>query len=658
MSIGPLIVDIGLVCVLSAFLLHHYGNWRKQHILVTIATFVSWYFSFMIIFMLPLDVSSTFYRQCLHVNEPPTTLVPQNESTTVPLDNVTVVSNGSSTTTATPVFRARREAEGLGTTASSCEVPWSFVPAYVLPSLWHVVYWTSQVLTWLILPLMQSYANAGDFTAAGKIKSALIENAIYYGSYLLIFGICLIYVAARPDIHFSGDKLKVIGITASNTWGLFLLVFLLGYGLVEVPRTVWYNSTRGHQLTTTYFKLAKLSTERTESEENLEDVLEDIRKASEVLRYNNPLRKHVDTVIEKCPEEFQKSVKRGAMDDFQDYEEPRDLPSEKYLVKLHKKVIAASQNYHRTHCQWDMLVQKAYDLEDIESNLKSPDRRFKRSYGKYQGFFKLCHSPSVEWYWKCLFQSWVLKIVSVILAIFSMMVVWSEVTFFNKKPVLSLFAIFINLAKENYNYLYIELASFVTIAYLSLCAYYTVFKIRVFNYYYIASHHQTDANSLLFAGILLCRLTPPLCLNFLGLIHLDSHVTADEDNLETSYTQIMGHMDVISFIADGFNIYFPIAIVLLCFATYFNLGTRCLHFLGFQQFVGDDDMTQDFVDEGREIVKRERRKIERRLAGETRRRQWNERYGDDQSASESDTAARFSNREQGIQYRPLLAQFE
>ena len=53
----------------------------------------------------------------------------------------------------------------------------------------------------LLLPLMQSYSTAGDFSVAGKIKTALIENAIYYGTYLLIFGICLIYVAARPDLH-------------------------------------------------------------------------------------------------------------------------------------------------------------------------------------------------------------------------------------------------------------------------------------------------------------------------------------------------------------------------------------------------------------------------------------------------------------------------
>ena len=51
---------------------------------------------------------------------------------------------------------------------------------------------------------MQSYSTAGDFSVAGKVKTALIENAIYYGSYLLIFGVCLIYVAARPDLDIDG----------------------------------------------------------------------------------------------------------------------------------------------------------------------------------------------------------------------------------------------------------------------------------------------------------------------------------------------------------------------------------------------------------------------------------------------------------------------
>jgi len=66
----------------------------------------------------------------------------------------------------------------------------------------------------------------------------------------------------------------------------------------------------------------------------------------------------------------------------------------------------------------------------------------------------------------------------------------------------------------------------------------------------------------------------------------------------------MGHMDVISFISDGFNIYFPIAIVLLCILTWFSVGQRVLHLVGFQQFIGDDNMTQELIDEGAQLVTR------------------------------------------------------
>jgi len=70
------------------------------------------------------------------------------------------------------------------------------------------------------------------------------------------------------------SQLKMLAVTASNTWGLFLLVLLLGYGLVDVPRTLWNNSKRGYLLHATYFKIARLSVEKTEAEETLEDVME------------------------------------------------------------------------------------------------------------------------------------------------------------------------------------------------------------------------------------------------------------------------------------------------------------------------------------------------------------------------------------------------
>uniref|UniRef100_A0A668A891 LMBR1 domain containing 2b n=1 Tax=Myripristis murdjan TaxID=586833 RepID=A0A668A891_9TELE len=593
MSGAALGIEIVVVFFLALFLLHRYGDFRKQQRMVLFGTLLAWYLCFLIVFILPLDVSTV---------------------------------------------------SALWNSQKSCHKPWSYIPDGIMPVFWRVVYWTSQCLTWLLLPFMQSYARSGGFSITGKIKTALIENAIYYGTYLLIFGSLLIYVAIHPKWHLSWYELQTIGITAANTWGLFLLVLLLGYGLVEIPRSYWNASRRGHLLIKTYFKAAKLMTEKADAEENLEDVMEEVRKVSESIKYNHPLRKYIDTILRKCPVDYQEKMGRN-MDDYEDFDDKQNTyPSEKSLVKLHKQVIYAVQRHNRTRVQWQILLQQAIHLEDVAKNETSSTHQFVHSFPSAEppGWFsRYLYTPTVEWYWECLLKQWFYRVLSMVLTLFSVAVVWSECTFFSTRPVLSLFAVFIQLAERDYNYLYIEMACFVTIFFLCTCVYSTVFRIRVFNYYYLASHHQTDAYSLQFSGMLFCRLTPPLCLNFLGLIHMDSAISHQKKE-QTAYTSIMGSMRVLSFIANGFYIYYPMLIVILCIATYFSLGTRCLNLLGFQQFVGDSEMTSDLIDEGKELIRREKRKRQRIEDGENRRREWKERYGnprDDYAARNRGTHA-------------------
>ncbi|XP_031216396.1 G-protein coupled receptor-associated protein LMBRD2 [Mastomys coucha] len=604
MSGAALGLEIVFVFFLALFLLHRYGDFKKQHRLVIIGTLLAWYLCFLIVFILPLDVSTTIYNRCRHAaaNSSP----PENNNVTGVYASIP------------PAPRQR-----------PCFKPWSYIPDGIMPIFWRVVYWTSQFLTWILLPFMQSYARSGGFSITGKIKTALIENAIYYGTYLLIFGAFLIYVAVNPRLHLEWNQLQTIGIAAANTWGLFLLVLLLGYGLVEIPRSYWNGAKRGYLLMKTYFKAAKLMTEKADAEENLEDVMEEVRKVNESIKYNHPLRKCVDTILKKCPTDYQEKMGRN-MDDYEDFDEKRNTyPSEKSLVKLHKQVIYSVQRHRRTQVQWQILLEQAFYLEDVAKNESSATHQFVHTFQSPEPenrFIQYFYNPTVEWYWECLLRPWFHRTLAVVLSIFSVIVVWSECTFFSTTPVLSLFAVFIQLAEKTYNYIYIEIACFLSIFFLSICVYSTVFRIRVFNYYYLASHHQTDAYSLLFSGMLFCRLTPPLCLNFLGLTHMDSSIS-HQNTQPTAYTSIMGSMKVLSFIADGFYIYYPMLVVILCIATYFSLGTRCLNLLGFQQFMGDNDMTSDLVDEGKELIRREKRKRQRQEEGENRRREWKERYG-------------------------------
>lgn len=122
------------------------------------------------------------------------------------------------------------------------------------------------------------------------------------------------------------------------------------------------------------------------------------------------------------------------------------------------------------------------------------------------------------------------------------------------------------------------------------------------------SLHNEFFNRLLFSYFLLsfrllCRLTPPICLNFLGLIHMDSHVIT-ELTLETSYTQIMGHLDVLSLLSHGFNIYFPMGILIIGSLTYFKVGSRVLNVVGFHQFLVEDEGTGELVTEGQQLIAR------------------------------------------------------
>uniref|UniRef100_A0A182XWW7 LMBR1 domain-containing protein 2 homolog n=1 Tax=Anopheles stephensi TaxID=30069 RepID=A0A182XWW7_ANOST len=576
-----LVFSICLALLLASISLYRYGCIQRQHPIVTFSVLTAWSFSFLIVFTIPLDVTSTVYRQCLQEH------------------NITN-SNGSNNDGPDAI----------------CQRPWGMVEEEVFPNLWRIIYWSSQFLTWLIMPLMQSYLKAGDFTIKGKLRSALVDNAIYYGTYLFICGILLIYLALQPGISLDWQKLKAIASSASNTWGLFLLVLLLGYALVEVPRSLWNNSKPGFTLQYAYFKLSKLSSEKAEAEENVDDVLESLQSASRAIPPRHELRPALETIIRKVPTELMERASRISREDGS----PMAVPSEKALVRLHRQVIKSLQTLQRTEALWSVQVNKVLHLEDVAKNAVSLDHRFKSEFPKHRvGMARAMYNPTIDWYWECVVKAPFLKALAVITAFLSFMVVWSELTFFNRKPVLSIFANVLNVAKGSYDFVTIELFSMLTLCYLCYCAYSTVFRIKFLNLYYLAAHHQTNEYSLIFSGMLLCRLTPPMCLNFLGMIHMDSHIIK-ERVLETHYTQIMGHMDVLGIISDGFNIYFPMVMLAFCLATWFSLGSRALNALGFQQFMLNETIAVELVQEGKDLIVREKRKRQRAEDAMARRR--------------------------------------
>lgn len=66
MSSVAFIFDIIFSCLVTLIFLYRCGNYRRQHPVTTIAVFVAWFFSVLIVFTLPLDISLVSHSRLPH----------------------------------------------------------------------------------------------------------------------------------------------------------------------------------------------------------------------------------------------------------------------------------------------------------------------------------------------------------------------------------------------------------------------------------------------------------------------------------------------------------------------------------------------------------------------------------------------------------------
>ena len=441
----------------------------------------------------------------------------------------------------------------------------------------------------------QRYMSAGDFTPWGKFKASLKENAIAYGSLAVIAGAVAIYVVV--DQGLSGTKLKQAVMMASNMWGLFMVILLLGYGLVDVPRRLWYQTNSEYTLRTLHFRASKLSSEISDAQLDEEELEEQIKSVASAIKHGDPARKFVDMLLRKA--------KLDSMEDYEDFKsEEMNDPTVSTLVKLHKRLIKTKRVVNRCQCQWNALMDTTFDVQDTIENAKSQNQLYNRSLGGDVRY------PAALWIWKIRAKPMILQALAAVCTLMSIILLWSEVTFRSKEPVLSVYALAVIGAGTNNNYVATEFLTFVLLLYLCVCTYMVVFRIRVFDFFYLVPNQQTDSSSMLWSAMILSRLTAPLCLNFLGMVHMDSHISNTNSTTltqETAFTQVQGHMDLFN----EFNAYYSIVVCVLALCALLKVGNRILSMMGMTRFVDNDEDTDDMVKEGKMYVQREHRRRER-----------------------------------------------
>jgi hypothetical protein len=97
---------------------------------------------------------------------------------------------------------------------------------------------------------------AGEFTIKSRLKTAIFRHVMLFvilGGIGLIF---LIYLIIEDKLEIA--HLPAFLMALSNCWGLFLIILLLGYGLVAIPRKLWYTGSVEKMLHYYQFQLAEV----------------------------------------------------------------------------------------------------------------------------------------------------------------------------------------------------------------------------------------------------------------------------------------------------------------------------------------------------------------------------------------------------------------
>ncbi|KAJ2367486.1 hypothetical protein IW150_005661, partial [Coemansia sp. RSA 2607] len=510
-----------LLCGAASFmailrLLHTYGDRKRCAWYVQLASVTSWYLPFTIVFILPFDFSSTLYRKC----------------------------------------------------ELNCDEPLGYISSEFTRRLWFLLYWFMYMLTWLVLPIMMSYVDSGAFTFKARLRESAWSNLQFYGISGAVGLVLVGYVVLTRRIV--GTDLVAFMMALANFWGLFLVITFMGFGLVSIPRKLWRQGDLVLELSKIQSRAVAYKDKAYDSALELADVVREANLVSTRIGYNDDLRHCVEKIIEYCPRTDENGVRASTQNTTLSDRIPVDI-TETYLASLHNRIKKAVLKEERDRWRWNRSARRAFFLQDAIDSSGNPRRQLESNLRPWSQWS--LGKRAAAWWWYIVLRPVVYRALSIAAAVLSAGILWSEITFNLDSSHFSL----VNhlLRSMGLSYFAIEATSIVIIAYMSLCAYSSVMKLRIFNIYSLESHHHTNERSLLFCGAYLCRLMFPLCYNFLNMA---GGVDTAKDDEVTEFSKFMDKIDLVPVLGEQSNRAIPVLIMVPAALAFFNIHGRVMEY--------------------------------------------------------------------------------
>lgn len=452
--------------------------------------------------------------------------------------------------------------------------------------LWRISYWSTQILTWAIIPILQNYTLSGDFTIISRLIYSLKRLWKFWAIVLSLSVAGILLAAGVGRLHLS--TLPQLLVTLSNTYGLIAIAALLGYGLVEVPRVLWRRSFPEKRLKWHLHRVGKAAIRLQEASKELEKVLAVIIITSQqVPRADAALRSKADTLIAYVDaiSPVPLSSLTTSKVDIESLEE-KDLDyagDEKGLAQLRARVKLAIAEFVGSRGEYLSYLNKGMELEAL---CKS----------RQLGVYSLSTTDSTSsklssliWHYKCLVRPYIHKLAALLSAAASATIVWCEATIASgRHPDLSPFSLLVHDTSMIDSPWLLQMSVALPLAYVCACTYFSLFKLGSLGPYHMVPS-ATWSWSLLLNGSLLARFAAPLCFNYLHMIRMSDR---QKGGRKMVFVSLMGMEDV-PLLGAGFNTWFPLVMVVYVVMLTTNIFEDCFNLFVPHRFRFDSEKADD-----------------------------------------------------------------
>lgn len=438
-------------------------------------------------------------------------------------------------------------------------------------------------------------------------KDRIIYSLRSNGRYQLIVLSCgtagLIYIFIQNG--FANSSVKGLVMALAYCWGLVLAIYLMGHGLVAIPRRLIRNANLGGRLKRLQYQAPKVWDRLTDAIAELEELESQVAQLKQ--RKSGIGSDHKEWIedlaeISDIPESRASTAPNSNL-------RSSSIPAvitDRYLAELTRKLNRARHKRVRFIDTWDRLVQEAADTQAILDS--SASKRL--DFGKPSPQASVVERWSVLTpYTRYLFHAHAAPAFRVTCSVFfsvaSICIVWSELVKFiaPNLSVISLTVVHHRNSEKGEIGFFGQIIASTWILYMCTAALASFDEVKVWGNRALVRRNTYGESACWYAGQI-AKLTVPLAYNFVTFLPKATH-------RNTTFYHFLGRLINLTPLGEGFDYFFPIFILVPVCATLFNLYGKAKNVFGFGilEDQEDEDNPSGFGTggwrEGRNLIERE-----------------------------------------------------